>query len=337
MIRITEMPNLFKNDGITFWYSIKSYFIQTCSDRFTESINRILLLEKLFQNVSIVNVLEWAETGQEEKEVLTLAKNMKINSIMLQHAMYSTANIWKDFGRFLARFTYPLISDQQAVWGESTKNFAISNGYAPEKILKVGSPRHDNFFNFKTESSKTGFVLLATTGASGIFTEGSTTDVFIKFDNFIKEVCNVMKKFPEKKLIVKPHPQSDFINNITELIKEIDPKITIIYDADLPKLISMCDAVISFNTSTILLESIIMNKPSIDLQIEEWSKENEITKMNAVYSIDNISDIENGLRKILYDENTKKELSENSKIFLEQYIHNPGNASKFLAQFLDKS
>ena len=99
----------------------------------------------------------------------------------------------------------------------------------------------------------------------------------------------------------------------------------------------MCDAVISFNTSTILLESIIMNKPSIDLQIENWSKENEITKMNAVYSIDNISDIENGLRKILYDENTKKELSENSKIFLEQFIHNPGNASKILAQFLDKS
>ena len=64
-------------------------FIKTCNRRFEESIHRILLLEKLFEHVNITNILEWAETGQEEKEVLTVAKRLKINSIMLQHAMYS--------------------------------------------------------------------------------------------------------------------------------------------------------------------------------------------------------------------------------------------------------
>ena len=162
-----------------------------------------------------------------------------------------------------------------------------------------------------------------------------TYDVLIKFDNFVREVCKVIKKFPEKKLIVKPHPQSDFINNITNLIKDIDPKIKIVYDIDLPKLISICDVVISFNTSTILLESIIMNKPAIDLQIEDWSKEDEIVKMNAVYPIDDISKIKDGLTKVLYDENVKKELLKNSKIFLKHYLYNHGSASKVMAKILD--
>ncbi len=328
------LEEIFSIENISFWNSIKKSFIETCNRRFEESINRIMLLEKLFENNNIINILEWAETGQEEKEVLSVAKRMQINSIMLQHAMYSTAKIWEKFGRFLARFSYPLISDQQAVWGDLTEKYAISHGNQPSKIFKTGSPRHDPFFNHKRTKSDSGLVLLATTGASGIFTQGSTTDLFIKFDTFVREVYEVMKKFPDKKLIVKPHPQSDFINNVTELIKSIDPNIPIIYDTNLPELISKCDAVISFNTSTILLESIIMNKPAIDLQIEDWANENEITKMNAIYSIDKISEIEDGLRKVLYDPNVKNELEKNSKKFIDKFLVNHGTASKHVSNLL---
>jgi len=328
------LEEIFSIENISFWNSIKKSFIETCNRRFEESINRIMLLEKLFENNNIINILEWAETGQEEKEVLSVAKRMQINSIMLQHAMYSTAKIWDKFGRFLARFSYPLISDQQAVWGDLTEKYAISHGNQPSKIFKTGSPRHDPFFNHKSTKSDSGLVLLATTGASGIFTQGSTTDLFIKFDTFVREVYEVMKKFPDKKLIVKPHPQSDFINNVTELIKSIDPNIPIIYDTNLPELISKCDAVISFNTSTILLESIIMNKPAIDLQIEDWANENEITKMNAIYSIDKISEIEDGLRKVLYDPNVKNELEKNSKKFIDKFLVNHGTASKHVSNLL---
>ena len=332
-----QFEKLFSNDNISFWFSIKKSFIKTCNRRFEESIHRILLLEKLFENVKITNILEWAETGQEEKEVLSVAKRFKINSIMLQHAMYSTSKIWEKFGRFLARFSYPLISNQQALWGDLTEKYAISHGNQSSKIFKTGSPRHDPFFNFHKHNSNTGFVLLATTGASGIFTEGSTTDVFIKFDNFVREVYNVMKKFPEKKLIIKPHPQSDFINNVTDLIKSIDPKIPIIYDTDLPELISKCDAVISFNTSTILLESIIMKKPAIDLQIESWANENEIIKMKAVYPITDISKIEDGLRKVFYDSEVRSELEKNSQLFLDSFLVNHGNASKHVSDLLSNT
>ena len=40
----------------------------------------------------------------------------------------------------------------------------------------------------------------------------------------------VKKKYPEKQVIVKPHPQSDFINNALEFIKEIEPGVKIIVE-----------------------------------------------------------------------------------------------------------
>ena len=83
---------------------------------------------------------------------------------------------------------------------------------------------------------------------------------------------------PNIQLIVKPHPQPDFVNNIIELIQEIDPNIKIILDTNLVELIDSCDLLITFKNSTIALESLILNKPTISLQTEKWPEEMEIVK-----------------------------------------------------------
>ncbi len=177
--------------------------------------------------------------------------------------------------------------------------------------------------------------MFATTQVSGIDAENSTTRAYLKFDEFVREVCRVAKLFPDKKLIVKPHPAPDFINNITELIKEIDPKITITHTTNIKELISCCDLLITFNNSTIALESIILEKPTISLQIEKWAEYGEIVKMGAVLSISEINEIENGMKRILYDEEFKKKIMENAKKFVQMYLSNRGTASKALAKVLD--
>ena len=161
-------------------------------------------------------ILEWAETGQEEKEIITLSKKKTIPSILLQHGMYPNSPTWNKFARFLAYFSYPFISDKQAVWGKLTKSFAVEHNHNEKDIVIVGSPRHDDFFNFKKTIKNKGTILFATTSASGIFTEGSTSDVHIKFENFVKEVCRVAKKL-DKQLVIKPHPQPDSDRKSTRL------------------------------------------------------------------------------------------------------------------------
>ena len=173
--------------------------------------------------------------------------------------------------------------------------------------------------------------------APAIFAEDSTTDVFLKYDQYIKEIFRVIKKnHPDKELIVKPHPQSDFINNALDLIHETDSNAKIILDANLPKLINECELVISFNTSSILLESIILEKPTISLITDEWAKENEIIKMNSVMSINDIQNVESGISKILSNNTYKLELQSNAKQFLQNYLSNHGNASKQLVEILKK-
>ena len=326
--------SIFSFDSYPLWNSIKNTFTKTCISRFTESLRRMILLEYMFEKFNVSVILEWAETGQEEKEIINISKKKGIPSILLQHGMYPNSLTWNKFARFLAYFSHPFISDKQAIWGEITKNFALEHDHNEKDLVITGSPRHDEFFNFNKKIKNKGVILFATTGASGIFTEGSTTDVHIKFENFVREVCRVAKKL-DKQLIIKPHPQPDSINNILELIKEIDDKIPIILETDLKELISSCELLITFNNSTIALESIILNKPTISLQIEKWAEESQIAKMNAVLSITKEQDIEDGITKMINDVELKNQINLNSKKFLELYLSNQGHASQTLAKILD--
>ena len=119
------------------------------------------------------------------------------------------------------------------------------------------------------------------------------------------------------------------------LINEIDPNIKISFSTNLIKLISECDVLITTNNSTIALESLILGKPTISLQTEKFALEEEISKSGAVLPISNLEDIETSLKKILTDEDFKKELLERSQKFIEENLSFRGNASKTLANFLN--
>ena len=251
-------------------------------------------MNELFDSLDVSAILEWAETAQEEKEIITLAKKSAIKSVLLQHAMDLSSLIWDKYNRIVISGYTHFISDKQALWNTQVKKRAISFGNKEENLMVTGSPRHDNFFKSRGKGSQRGIILFATTAVSGrISFEQTHHEAYIKFESFVKEVCRVAKKFPDKQLIVKPHPQSDLLSNITEIIKEIDSTIPIIYNANLIELINSCDVLITFNNSTVALESMILGKPTISLQIEKWAEEDEFTKSNGLLSISNIEDIEN--------------------------------------------
>ena len=61
----------------------------------------------------------------------------------------------------------------------------------------------------------------------------------------------------------------------------------------------------------------------------------KIAKMNAVFSIYEEVEIEEGIKKLLYDEDFKKELQANAKNFLNQYMKFQGESSRKLAEELN--
>jgi len=325
---------IFTIENYSIWNSIKDSFTKMCNTRFLDSVERLMLLQQLFTKYDISVILEWAETAPHEKEVVHVAKRYGKKIVMLQHGMSPSGDIWGRAGRFFSFFSGPLNSDKQVVWGGITKEYAIKSGHNPENVISVGSPRHDKFFQAKKINSK-GMILLATTGVPEFFAETSTTNDYLKFNNFIREVCRVVKNLKDKKLVIKPHPQPDFVNNIIDLIREIDPQIEIVFDTDLIELINSCEMLITFNNSTIALESMILNKPTISLQTDKWAEENELVKKHGMVSISKLEDIEPSIHNILKDDVFKINILKNSDNFIQKYYTNRGSASTFLAQFLE--
>ena len=92
---------------------------------------------------------------------------------------------------------------------------------------------------------------------------------------------------------------------------------------------------ITFNNSTIALESMILNKPTISLQTDKWAEENELVKKHGMVSISKLEDIEPSIHSILKDDVFKINILKNSDNFIQKYYTNRGSASTFLAQFLE--
>lgn len=325
---------MFQISSFTLWDSIKDSFVKMCTLRFQESARRILLLIEFFEKTNISTILEWAETGQEEKELLYLAKKQQIPILMLQHNLFPSSKMWENYDRFVIGFSHPFLSNKQIIWDELTKTQALSVGIQKENLLSIGSPKHDKFFNCVHKPTKN-IILLATTAPTNISIEMTPFEAYVKFENFIREVCRICKQFPDKQLIIKPHPQADYYTNVTALIREIDPNIPIVYDANLIDLIDSCDLLITFNNSTIALESIILNKPTISLQFEKWAEEDKIVKMNALLSISEVAQVENGIKKLLYDKDIQNTYQNNRNIFLDKFV-NKGSASKEFVKVLDR-
>ena len=328
--------DLFLLEQFTLWPSIKKSFSNICNSRLSESVKRILLIKKFFMDYKFNVILEWAEAGQEEKEILSIANQQNIPSIMLQHAIITTSPYWIPTARFIGDFGDKLMSTKQAVWGEAQKEYALSLKHKNENIFVSGSPRFDEFFNNNDNKlNSKGIILFAPVGASTVSTKYHNSLSFENFDNFVRQICKIRKNFPDKKLIIKPHPSQTNLNNVQKLIKQIDPNIIISYSTNIIKLIKECDVLITTNNSTIALESIILKKPTISLQTEHWALDEPISKSGAILPICNIEDIEPNLKKILTNEDFKNKLLKRSENFVKENISFQGNSSQILANFLN--
>ena len=272
--------------------------------------------------------------GQEEKECILVGKSFFIESVMLQHGRFQTSKIWNKFAKYLGQFPSSLLSDKQIVWGNITKQYALSYNHEEKNVIIGGSPRHDNFFNYNFHKSKNGIILLATTGTMFLSSDSCISNSQIKYDNYIREIYRIVKSLPGKRLVIKSHPSQILKKFVKDLVNQIDSSIVIIENSTNQELFSNCELLITFNNSTTTLEAIILGTPVISLQTEIWAQEDDIAQSNAIVSVHKISDCEDAIKKILYDTKFRENLIKNSSQFLSDYMSNQGNSSLSITKIL---
>ncbi len=331
---------LFKFENISFWNIIKDQLIQTYSDRLLYYMKMIASVKKFSDSVNVSCIVSLNEIGETEHFFLEYNKN-KSKSILLEHGF--SDNI--DSGSILKRYedlsNYVTFKDKIAVWSEMKKKYLINNyGIESNRIIVTGSPRHDVYFSSrikkKNDAEK---VILLAPKPIGDLSGLSTTELKLRFNELIRKIIFVIKKLDNVKLVVKLHPFPLKHNEeIISLIKEIDENIPIYLSQSVIDIINSSDIVLvvspELGTTTMLLESMILGKPTMNVYFEKDIPKFDHVNHNAVFSMLDSCDMEQNLQKILFDDNFQKELVKNADDFITKYLKFKENSSEEFAKVL---
>jgi len=331
---------IFSINDIYIWDLINSELIGAYKKRLDWYLELIFGTKKFLDNKKIDYVLSLNTLGETEKTVIKLMDKTTI-SVMLEHAF---ANYTKEISRYDILSSYTLFPHKIAVWGDVQKNYLTKiRNISEDKIINCGSPRHDIFFNdsVKYDYNENDTILLCPRPIVEAAAHYSTK-AFVKYESVLKKVINQLQQIKHTKIIVKLHPGDIEHNNlIKNTIQKIDPHILISNTKSINELIYNSKLVLiispdGFDPSTVILESIILKKPVINLVLDNKFYDFSYERQNAVISISNENNLYEEIQKILNDSSFRNKIIENGKIFLNDYLSNHKNASKSLANELLK-
>mgnify|MGYP005629727219 FL=1 len=331
---------LFQINGISFWNIIKDNLVKSYSEKIYYYIELIASIKKFFNNVNASCIVSLNEIGETEKAFLEFNKN-KIPSILLEHGFLDKNDSVSKVKRYDIMSNYSNFTDKIAVWSETKKSYLIDNYQIdPNRIIVSGSPRHDNYFSSrKNSNNKKEKILLLAPNPINDMDALSTTELKLRFNELIKKIILNIKTLDNVKLIVKLHAISLKHNEeIKLLINEIDKNIPVYLSNSVIDVINSSDAVMVISpepgTTTMILESMILGKPTMNIYLENTIPQFNHVKHHAVLSLLDTCDLNDNISKILFDDKFKNELISNADIYLSKYLDYNGNSSKRFVEIL---
>jgi UDP-N-acetylglucosamine 2-epimerase len=232
-----------------------------------------------------------------------------------------------------------LKSNYFLIWGNSDYEFFSKFGIPVSKLKITGSARHDSFFASPRTRYNSKTVLLALSPLTDRH-GWSDTNLAIKYEEQLTNIINIIKNISGAKIIVKLHPGENWHNlSLLEFFKKNYKDIPI-YQIRSPKnVIQSSDLTIhispySFDLSTIMLESMILNKPTMLISLDEQFKNIEYDNDSPIVGLSYRANVEKYLKKILYDDEFRQTLLQKNKFYLKKFLANHGNASQKIAEMI---
>jgi hypothetical protein len=333
----TFFENFFIIDDISFWELIKETLEKKYSQRLFSYISIILNVKHFFDNSDVKCIVHLNEVGETEKSFLEFKNNTP--SILLEHGFVERIEKTK---RLDSLSNYTKFNDKIAVWGESKKNYLINEyGIDEKKIIVTGSPKHDNYFSSRVKKKNNGeLTLLIAPNPISDICGFSSTEIKLRFKEIITNIFSVVKEFDNLKIIVKLHPiQLQHNHEIQLIIKKLDKTIPIFLWTSVIDTINQADAVIVISpdipgTTTMLLESMILGKPTMNVFFDKQIPEFHHVQKNAVFTVLDDDNFKNNLKKFLFDKKFQNALVDNADNFVMGSLSNPNTASEKFASIL---
>ena len=334
---IKILEQIFSIENHTFWPSISDILLQTFRSRIYEYVLLVKFSKKLLHNFNFKSIVTLNTMGETEKTILNLNKN-KIHSILLEHG---ASDYLPEISRHDVTSGYRNFSDKIAVWSKYQKDYLINvRKISDQQIFVTGSPRHDSFFNEVYQEKTSNKTILITIPAIPEMNFLSDTNSYIKLEQLLKKLFSIIKNLKNVNLVVKLHPVQDANNEyIKKLIQKLDPNILILVSGSIRKIILSCNLMINIHVelmpSTVLLEGLILKKAIMNVVMTDEILKFQYVKDNAVLSISDKSDLTTPINDLLYNEEISQKLIQNGQLHVKNFLANPGNASKSLAEVIN--
>ncbi len=342
-----KLESLWKNNSIfeklfvvenkSFESSISEILFTTYLKRIEEYLLLIKSSKNLFKRINVGCIISLNIIGETEQAVLN-SNFSNIPSILLEHGATNYIPEIKDYD---IGNMYSIFKDRIALWGKIQENYLLEiRQISKNRIYTTGSPRHEMFFkNQKTYVSTSSKTLLITPQVLQEFHGKVDTNSFLRLEKLLKNIFKVLENFHNVNVIVKMHPTFDPSGEyVKKLINTMNPNVRIFHAEPILHILNLCDTVLNINTeffpSTILYESLIMNKPVLNIRMMDEIYDFQFVKDNAVLSVSDNENLEKPIFDILFNEKLRENLVCDGQKHVLNYFSHPTNASKELADIL---
>jgi UDP-N-acetylglucosamine 2-epimerase len=239
----------------------------------------------------------------------------------------------------------PVRAQAITVDGNYWKEYLVAKGVQRDMINIVGVPKleeigNNNFsqkqLNRVSRSSlavKT--IVLATT--YGSLLQGTKEQELI---SQVKVVCDALKNIAGVHLIIKLHICDKNIHAYRKIVKETGiSNCTITNNGDMLHLIRNSDLIIThFSASS--YEAVLMDKNVVLLSYSSDFFRDDVwdfRRYNAVVAVDNLDDLENKVRDVLFDFRVESELKVNRAQYIPEHAYKiDSKASERIQRVIDK-
>ena len=326
-----KLSNIFSYEGIKFHKILIDLFIGILRDRLEEYLIQILISKKLDKSENVLGAITLNFSGETEKSFSKVIKKFPI--ILLQHGF---SNYTKSLMFLDVLDDFRFFKDKIAVYGRVLQEYLLSTNLIPEdKIIVCGSPKYDSFKPIIKKSSEKK-IILVTLRPIISHVEGIRIELYKKYETAINSIVESCSDLSNNEIIFKLHPQQNYNNQfLRDVIKQKNTGAKIIQSSSIKKLLVDCDLHINlapdnFDVSSVVLEAMILKRPTLNIQLQSTPFEFGIIKENAIKTIMYNSDIKQEISELIFNKEKINQLLKKSDVYLNKYISNQGNASKIL-------
>jgi len=332
-----ELFSIFSMKEISFWPLIKDRLKKIYDYRLDDYLKFIFQSRNFLTQLNIKKIICLGESGETENVLLQSVEN-DVDSILLQHSFLRyNPELKKLQWKYEDQNMLGLTCKKFFLWGNSDLNYFLENSkIQKDQLIISGSPRHDQFLQIKSSiNSHTIKNILVTLSPISERSGLGDTNLIIKYNYFLEKIFKILNEFNDLKITVKLHPGENPHNSILIDFLKNQSNITVFQIKNPNELIKKSDLMINispelYDSSTIMLEGLLLRKPVIQLSLDDELSKVEPLK-SPIIQISEIEHFEQIISKIINDEIYRKEIIEQISNKLNDYLSFQGNSSaKFL-------